>query len=192
MKTRCGSLASRAARSNSRPASGTGDAPTRTWRARRSTTSSPTSSTSAGPAGGSPQHRTDPRHELGVELALGDVVGAALEGAHALDRVGARGREHDHRDVAIPAPAGLALAQARAQLRLAREHDVGPRPLCDVERLRAPAGLDARRSRPSSGCARDSPGSCGSGSARRRAARMASKARAGRSAADQMSFRPDV
>ena len=71
------------------------------------------------------EHRPDPRHELGVELARGDVVGAALERAHALDGVGACVREHDHRDVAVPATAGLALPQPRAELGLAREHDVG-------------------------------------------------------------------
>ena len=82
------------------------------------------------------------RDELGVQLALRDVVGAALEGPDALERVGTRGCEHDHRDVPVPAPAGLAFAEASAQLRLAREDDVRPRALGDIERLRAPAGLD--------------------------------------------------
>ena len=142
MKTRCGSLASRTARSNSRPASETGTPRTRTCRARRSTTSSPDLE-HVGRAGGSaPQHRVDPRHELRVELALGDVVGSALEGPHALDGIGARGREHDHRDVPVPAAPGLALAQPRAELGLAGEHDVRPDALGDVERLRAPARLD--------------------------------------------------
>ena len=142
MNTRLGSLASRTARSNSRAASETGVA------VDPHLPRAPVDDELADlehlgrPCRGAPQHRPDPRHELGVELALGDVVRPALERPHALDGIGAGGREHDHRDVAVPAPPGLALAQPLAELRVAREHDVRARPLDDVERLRAPPRLD--------------------------------------------------
>ncbi len=163
MKTRCGSLASRTARSNSRPASETGTPRTRTWRARRSTTSSPDLEHVGRAGGRATQHRVDPRHELRIELALGDVVGSALERAHALHGIGARGGEHDHRNVAVPAAAGLPLAEPRAQLGLAGEHDVRPRALGDVERLSAPARLDDVEAVRAADCARDSPARAGRG-----------------------------
>ena len=142
MKTRFGSLASCTARSNSRPARETDTPRTRTCRERRSTTSSPDLEHVRRACGRPPQHGADPGHELGVELTRGDVVGAALEGPHALDRIGARSREHDHRDVAVPATPRFTLTQARAQLGLPRQHHVRARPLNDVERLRAPARLE--------------------------------------------------
>ena len=84
----------------------------------------------------------DPCHELLVEVALDDIVGSSLECAHPVDGIGALGGQHDHGNVAIPTPARLAVPEPRAELGLAREDDVGPRPLGDVERLRAPGGLD--------------------------------------------------
>ena len=84
----------------------------------------------------------DPRHELLIQIALDDIVGPALEGADAVDGVGARRRQHNHGDVPIPASAGLSFAQPRAQVGLADEHNVRPGAFGDVEGLRAPAGLD--------------------------------------------------
>ena len=71
-----------------------------------------------------------------------NVVGAPLEGAHAVDRVGARRRQHDHGNVPVPAAARLPFTQPRAQVGLAGEHDVRPGTLGDIEGLRAPTGHD--------------------------------------------------
>ena len=61
--------------------------------------------------GRSPDQCANAREELVVgERAPDDVVGAALERPHALERVGS-GREHDHRYVPIPRPPGLATAK---------------------------------------------------------------------------------
>ena len=141
-KTRRGSVARRTTRSNSRPASGTGTPPhthlpctpvddelARLEYLRR-------------PGRRTAQDGADTGNELRVDLSLGDVVGAALERPHALHRVGARRGQDDDGHVPVPAAARLALAQPRTQLCLAREHDVGPHPLGDVERLTAPRCLD--------------------------------------------------
>ena len=142
MNTRCGSVASFTARSNSRPGERHGDA-VEAHLARTPIDHELADLEHLGrPGTGPSQHGADTGEQLRVHLALGDVVRPALEGAHALDRVGVRRREHDHRHVAVPAPPGLTLTEPRAQLGLAREHDVGPRALGDVERLRAPARLD--------------------------------------------------
>jgi len=94
------------------------------------------------PRGGAAQECMNTCDELGIQLALRDVVGTALEGADALDRIGTRGCEHDDRDVPVPAPTWLAFAEAGTQLRLTREDDVRPRALGDIESLRTPPCLD--------------------------------------------------
>ena len=74
-----------------------------------------------------PQHRADACEELlVVDRALDHVVDAAVEGAHAVDRVGPLRCEQDHGHLPVPAAAGLAGAQAAAQLELGQQDEVRP------------------------------------------------------------------
>ena len=91
-----------------------------------------------GRRGAAPQERSDAREQLHVrERAADDVVGAAVERAHALDGVRG-GREQDHGHVAVPRPPRLAAAKPQAEVELGEEHEVRPRALGELERL-APA-----------------------------------------------------
>ena len=77
-----------------------------------------------------------------MERPLEHVVGAAVEGAHAVDRVGLAGREHDHGDVAIPRASRLALAEPPAQLELREQDEVGALLLHELEHLAVGRGAE--------------------------------------------------
>jgi hypothetical protein len=69
--------------------------------------------------------RSHPREELVVDEGFHDVVvAAARESPHAVDRIPA-GADHDHGDVAVPAPARLAVTQAAAELEAGDVEKVG-------------------------------------------------------------------
>ena len=70
------------------------------------------------------EHGANPGEQLVVEERPRDeIVGAAVEGAHAVDGVGLLRPEHDHRHVAVPRTSRLALAQPAADVELAAEQD---------------------------------------------------------------------
>src|SRR3954449_7264544 len=82
----------------------------------------------------------DPRDQLlVVERPRDEVVAAALERVHTVDRIRSRLAEDDHRDIAVPAAAWLALAQSPADveaggiLEPAGEHEVRAHALGKVE-----------------------------------------------------------
>jgi hypothetical protein len=63
------------------------------------------------------QHGVDPRDQLlVVERPREKVITAALEGVHAVDRVGSSLAQHDHRHVAVPRATRLAFAQDATHL----------------------------------------------------------------------------
>ena len=145
-----------------------------------------------------PQDGVDPRDQLlVVERPRDEVVAAALEGVHAVDRVGPRLAEHDHGHVAVPRAARLALAQHAADLERRRvreaadEHEVGPLALDQLERLAPARPRRAPRSRRSPGAARGTPVVPGSASARS-SARDMSRRYPPSFAPRQMSFRAKV
>ncbi len=146
-KTRCGSSASLASSSNSLPDSVTGC--TLHADAARALVDDDLARLEhvAVWAHRAPQHRADSREQLVVDERLRHVVvAAAVERAHAIDRIGVGLAHQDQRDVAVPGAAGLALAQASAELeacgvreRGAHEDEIRPRALGELERLAARA-----------------------------------------------------
>ena len=79
------------------------------------------------------EDRVDARDELVVvERPHHEVVAAARERAHAVDRVGLRVADHDHRDVREPVERRL----------VAEQDEVGPRARRQLERLRPVVGAE--------------------------------------------------
>src|SRR6185503_4864769 len=90
------------------------------------------------------QDSVDPRDQLLiVKRSRDEVVTAALEGVHPVNRVRPGVAEDDQRDVAVPAAARLALSQDAADLErrciweAADQHEVGPLALDELQRLAA-------------------------------------------------------
>ena len=90
-----------------------------------------------------------------MERARDEIVAAALERLDTVDRVGPRLAEHDHRHIAVPRASGSALPQPPADLQACRvleradQHEVGPRPLDELQRL--PLGVRAEHLEPLAG-----------------------------------------
>ncbi len=88
------------------------------------------------------QERADPCEQLLVgERSADDVVGAAVERPHPLDRIRGR-REQDHGDVPVPAPPRLAAPEPKAEVELGEQHEIGPCALGELERLAPPRGAE--------------------------------------------------
>jgi hypothetical protein len=82
------------------------------------------------------KHSPDPRAQLLVgERPVDVVVGAALEGAGAVDGVRLLAAEQDHGDVAVPRAARNAVAKTRTELQLGDQDKIGADALGQVEDL---------------------------------------------------------
>ena len=84
------------------------------------------------------QECTNAREQLFVgEGAADDVVGAAVERTHALDRI-RRGREQDDGNVPVPCTTRFPPPQPQAQVELGEQHDIRANALGELERLAPP------------------------------------------------------